>query len=157
MPNCRDTRFLPGFGVARCVLEAIRVREPSVPTAFSEQKKAATQRGIAWGFNLATWWDIWERSGHWKKRGRGGYVMGRIGDVGPYSPGNVYICTQQQNAADSYISKPYRTRNHKEPRGYTYAPAQRTGLPFQVRIRRKVIGYFATAAEARAAYLKTQE
>lgn len=45
---------------------------------------------------------MWEASGKWDERGRGAlkYAMCRIGDTGPYAPGNVYIATNTQNAID---------------------------------------------------------
>lgn len=69
--------------------------------AFTYQRNNAKQRGIGWELTLEQWWDIWERSGKWEKRGRnkGGYVMGRHGDLGPYAVGNVAICSHQENVA----------------------------------------------------------
>jgi hypothetical protein len=45
------------------------------------------------------WLEIWEASGHFKKRGRLAheYHMARHGDRGPYAIGNVKIITANQN------------------------------------------------------------
>lgn len=67
---------------------------------FRRQRQNARNRGIPWELSLKQWWQIWLDSGKWGCRGRelGGWVMGRIGDVGAYSPGNVYICDHSENA-----------------------------------------------------------
>lgn len=72
--------------------------------AYLNQRHTADTRKIAWRFNLAEWWKVWDDSGHWEQRGRGqGYCMARWADDGPYSPDNVYICTISQNFSDSWI------------------------------------------------------
>ena len=82
--------------------------------AFTKQRANAYRRGIAWELKLWDWWLIWDASGKWSQRGRGdSYVMARKGDTGPYSVDNVYITTASQNIKDSYIFKPYHTRNVK--------------------------------------------
>lgn len=74
----------------------------SAPEAFVVQRRGAHVRGIAWEFTLPSWWRVWQASGKWSERGcgRGQYVMARHGDIGPYSPNNVYIATVEQNALD---------------------------------------------------------
>ncbi len=71
--------------------------------AYRQQMDKAKHCGIPWEFTMKTWWAIWEKSGKWGKRGRGGnkFVMGRRGDIGPYSPANVYICTGRTNRRHS--------------------------------------------------------
>lgn len=61
-------------------------------------------------FTFDTWWQVWNESGKWDERGaRGGaYVMCRIGDEGPYSPGNVYIGLHEANTAERNVT--YRVR-----------------------------------------------
>lgn len=70
--------------------------------AFAAQKRNAAHRSIGWELTLAQWWEIWEQSGKWEQRGRykGGYVMGRHGDAGPYAVGNVVICSHSENAIE---------------------------------------------------------
>jgi len=70
------------------------------------QKSNARVRGVSWQFDLLTWWDVWQKSGHWEKRGKGeGYCMGRFLDKGPYHPENVYICTVGKNFSDYQVKK----------------------------------------------------
>ena len=80
---------------------------------YSEQKQAAKQRGIPFELTFDDWFTIWNRSGKWEQRGRGKgtYVMSRIGDVGPYAIGNVYINSQEQNASEG--SSKVRTKDHR--------------------------------------------
>lgn len=98
------------FGCSFDLVEMINGREIFQPVrgyssrlmAFLDQRTQAGQRGIAWEMNLADWWSVWENSGKWSKRGRGrkGFCMARICDVGPYRKDNVYICTCAQNLRD---------------------------------------------------------
>lgn len=82
-----------------------------VAGAYFQHRSHAARRGIGWEFTLATWWAVWKESGRWEQRGRGrGYCMARYGDIGPYSPNNVYICTGAQNVSDSYLVKPAKQR-----------------------------------------------
>lgn len=64
---------------------------------FTQQKVGARARGIGWQLTLVEWWGIWQQSGKWSQRGRGKYVMCRIGDVGPYAKHNVFIATSSLN------------------------------------------------------------
>ena len=81
--------------------EYIEIRDmrkgPTGP--YTRQRHNAIARGIEWKFSLWSWWQFWQESGKWSKRGRGGnrYVMCRFGDVGPYSPDNCYIATSTKN------------------------------------------------------------
>lgn len=77
---------------------------------YRSHRQAAKKRGIGWEFNFGTWWRLWQESGKWELRGRGKYVMARHGDDGPYSKGNVYICTGSQNSKDAIANKPWHTR-----------------------------------------------
>jgi hypothetical protein len=72
---------------------------------FRDQRNSAVgARGIAWEMTFAEWWQIWKESGHWHARGHtgDGYVMGRLGDIGPYKVGNVHIITSSQNLSDAW-------------------------------------------------------
>lgn len=81
---------------------------------YGNQRKNAQVRGIAWHITFPEWLNVWLESGHFHERGRGtGYVMARIGDVGPYAVDNIEIITAAQNAADSYIARPRSVRNIK--------------------------------------------
>lgn len=80
--------------------------------AYIGQRFSARRRGIVWEFTFMVWWQCWQESGVWNRRGIGfnRYCMARHGDSGAYSPANVYICTNQQNISDSYITKPVGPR-----------------------------------------------
>ena len=72
-------------------------------SAFQSQRANAKSRAIPWEMTLAEWWSVWEMSGQWANRGRhkGGYVMSRPGDRGPYSAGNVKIISNEENFAEA--------------------------------------------------------
>lgn len=123
---------------------------------FKQQRAAAAQRGIEWLLTFEDWKAIWDASGHFPQRGcrAGQYVMGRHGDVGPYSKDNVYICLFAQNVADAFRFDPNKHPGLVrlgEGRGWTLK--SRGKKRYQVVLSRKYIGVFATAAEAEAAYL----
>lgn len=88
-------RFVPRHVYDNAIPVAVR-------RAYSTQRTSALERGVWWEFDLESWWAIWSASGKWEQRGRGRgkYVMARAGDVGPYSPSNVRICTVQENARE---------------------------------------------------------
>ena len=83
-----------------CIVWSAMLVPKSARVKYCRQKGGAKARGIPWQFTLVQWWDVWKSSGKWDERGIGGYVMGRFGDVGPYSASNVYICTHAQNTHD---------------------------------------------------------
>lgn len=66
--------------------------------AFQRQRVSARKRQVHWGLSFLEWWALWATSGRWPERGRGfGYAMCRVGDVGPYQIGNVFIATGSEN------------------------------------------------------------
>lgn len=81
------------------------IRGTSSPThRYLRQKANAIKRGIEWQLSLSEWWDIWQSSGKWDKRGRcyGEYVMARHNDEGPYSKDNVKIILNSENIIEYY-------------------------------------------------------
>ncbi len=60
---------------------------------YMTHKRNAKKRNIDFFLTFDEWLDIWTRSGKLDMRGRkkGQYCMARIGDIGPYAIGNVYI------------------------------------------------------------------
>lgn len=74
------------------------VRDKNKPL-YGEHKRGAKRRNIDWQFTFETWVEWWENTGHFHERGRkkGQYVMARIGDIGPYSPSNVFCSTVEDN------------------------------------------------------------
>lgn len=96
---------------------------------FARQAINARRRGIPFELTFEQWWSLWQQSGHYADRSRGGYIMGRIGDTGPYAVNNVYICTAAQNAHDQYFSEKPRKKAikiHAQPRvlGDVFVPTQ---------------------------------
>jgi hypothetical protein len=134
------------------------VRTPAM--LYCNQRTASSKRGIEWCLTFPQWMAIWQESGKWEQRGCGqGYVMARKGDVGPYAVGNVYICTQSQNAKDAFVNKPARTRERRvsePPKGYWFDAACKTN-PYRVKARGSYVGSFASPDEAQAAYRQAVE
>jgi hypothetical protein len=114
---------------------------------FKQQRSQARRRGIEWQLTFEEWLGIWSASGRWEQRGNrtGGFVMGRNGDVGPYSVTNVQIIPHSQNIAEGCI------KNAGRGRGWTFVKSA-TRRPYQVVLSHRYIGSFATQAEAEAAY-----
>jgi hypothetical protein len=70
--------------------------------AYNRHIGNARQRGVPFLLTFEEWWRIWDASGKWEQRGarKGHYVMARFGDAGPYTVGNVRICTHSENNAE---------------------------------------------------------
>lgn len=66
---------------------------------YAQHKTNANYRGVAFELSFDEWWEIWCKSGKWEQRGNktNCYVMMRIGDVGPYKKGNVFIGEFKRN------------------------------------------------------------
>ena len=71
---------------------------------FLQHKSNAKTRGISFNLSYEEWLDIWEKSDklHLRGRGKGKYCMCRIGDLGAYEVGNVFIdlCTYNTRAGN---------------------------------------------------------
>lgn len=123
--------------------------------AYLHQKHAAlNRRKISWKMTLPEWWGIWDSSGKWGQRGKGrGYMMCRVGDVGAYEVGNVYIGEGAHNLSQAAkkldlpigVSRTTRSR-HKPFRAYCNVGGRQIHL-----------GTFASASEAEAAYLAARD
>jgi hypothetical protein len=120
--------------------------------AYSVQKRTAKQRGIEWKFTFKEWWAWWQVDNRWENRGRGRgcFVMARIGDQGPYSPDNVYCATAEQNVKDT----PYEVRSATNKAGWARGRARNSplfnkgaGHPVSIPIETPA-GRFANATEA---------
>jgi hypothetical protein len=103
--------------------------------------------------NLGQWWSLWKESGKWKSRGvyKGQYCMSRLGDVGPYAPGNVAIIPNADNSREA------RTHSKKSPITGVYCVHPGTNKPWGAYVKRRIIGYFESdkkAEDARARRLK---
>ena len=123
-------------------------RRGSPMDRYAAQKRRARRRRIEWQFTFRTWWAVWYESGKWSERGPSGYVMGRRGDTGPYSPSNVYICLSSENVRDSFVNLK-GVRALRVGRGWKLRKGPR---PYYVYWRQKLQGCFATEAEAVAVY-----
>lgn len=107
----REKKFLELYGVKECQFKTPELTK--LYKNFRQQKNSARSRGIGWELKFPEWLDIWGDSGKMPFRGQGKnhFCMGRIGDIGSYNRGNVYICTNSQNAKDVWVNKPdMRTR-----------------------------------------------
>lgn len=82
--------------------EAYKAQRNSPRGKYSRQRLRAIERGIQWLFTFETWVSWWGDA--YVKRGRrsGQLIMGRYGDVGPYSPFNCYKTTPAENVKDNY-------------------------------------------------------
>ena len=76
-------------------------------TKFNAHKSNAKRRGIEFLLTFEQWFDIWQKSGNFDKRGRGAdkYCMCRVGDTGSYSVDNVFIGQGKHNVSDGNIGK----------------------------------------------------
>lgn len=61
--------------------------------AYCRQRQNADQQGYDWDLSLGEWWEIWEESGKWEKRGlrSEGYVLARIIPELPFRKYNVMV------------------------------------------------------------------
>lgn len=119
--------------------------------AYQHQQHAAeVRRGIPWKLTLMEWWSLWDRSGHWAERGIGrGWQMCRIGDLGPYATGNVFIGLGAENLSAA-------AKVTDLPIGVAFAVkgrVRRYRAYCNVYGRQRHIGLFDTAEEAEQAYL----
>lgn len=82
--------------------------------AYGSQRKTANTRKdlngapIQFLLTFEQWLDVWVQSGKLSERGpkRGQYCMSRVGDVGPYEVGNVFIQLSTENKAQANRSRP---------------------------------------------------
>lgn len=153
----------------------------SAADQYRFQRHNAQIRGVPWGLTFPQWMQIWTESGHLHERGRSrdAYCMARKHDKGGYVIGNVYITTLANNVsdyqaelkirgvecADGWRRLPERAHHvsgisgwdvHRKNglgtgRGWAFIKHQ-TKRPYQVVVRNKYIGSFATAQQAELAY-----
>lgn len=95
--------------------------------AYLDQMYFATSyRKLGWMFDYYSWCKVWVESGKWEQRGRMAdeFCMCRFGDIGPYSPSNVWIGTNKENISDSFKNngkpKPPRAKNPKSKKELKY-------------------------------------
>jgi hypothetical protein len=73
---------------------------------FCHQRANAKMRGIEWDFTFEEWWAWWQIDNRWAQRGNKpeSLCMARRGDLGAYSPGNVYCSTFRENLKDAHVN-----------------------------------------------------
>ncbi|MGB9114670.1 hypothetical protein [Bradyrhizobium sp.] len=64
---------------------------------YQRQRYSAKQRDVEFFLSFEQWCKLWEDSGVYHLRGRGGFLMGRINDEGPYAVDNVEIISHREN------------------------------------------------------------
>jgi lambda repressor-like predicted transcriptional regulator len=116
---------------------------------YEQQRNNSSARGIAFRLSFAEWLCIWKASGKLAQcgRGKGSYCMSRLNDAGGYELGNVHIqlCTENSSeATKQWIGKVKANRGV-----FCLYPGK--SRPYQARIGRKSLGFFATEEEAAAA------
>lgn len=79
---------------------------------YNQHKYNATKSGREFRLTFDEWWDIWEKSGHYEDRGRsvGCYCMSRVGDLGAYEVGNVFIQLWTSNSSDGWKNGKHNNR-----------------------------------------------
>jgi hypothetical protein len=114
--------------------------------AYVTHQMNARLRSIEWHLTFPEWWGIWMASGRWEERGNHGYCMCRIGDVGPYAVGNVFIGTIAENTRAAH------KKDIALPLGVV---RRRSGFVASRRVhgKRHYLGFFSTPELAHAAYL----
>lgn len=75
--------------------------------AYTCHRANAKMRGIEFKLTFEEWFCWWMDTGHYHERGRavGQYVMGRIGDIGPYELGNIECVQAQVNSTAAHLGK----------------------------------------------------
>lgn len=70
---------------------------------YADHKSRAKRRGILFALSYEQWLNIWTQSGKLDMRGRGAntYCMSRLGDMGGYEIGNVFIQSNAKNVSDA--------------------------------------------------------
>lgn len=84
---------------------------------FRSQHGNARTRGIAWSLTFEQWWDFWQKSGHYRRRGQGpdNYALARIDPTDGYHLGNIICCTNRE-AAERYWQSSLRPQALKHNR-----------------------------------------
>jgi hypothetical protein len=116
----RDDRYIKRYGcdykTYRDLLNLKDGNGNNPQRCYKSQKSAARYRKIEFNLKFFEWWELWQESGKWEKRGLhvGQYVMCRYFDEGAYSKDNVYIATYSENIVSVRTGK-YRLKDNKQP------------------------------------------
>lgn len=142
-------RFMAKYGQPPEVVRELQ--KARITHAYSQQRQSASNRGIDWNLDFASWFSIWKTSGklHLRGKGKGKYVMSRIRDDGAYELGNVHIQLATENSREA-VEK-WRGKV-KENRGvFLLYPGR--AKAWMATYKRKSVGFFETEQEAVAARL----
>lgn len=90
--------------IVRQCLDSINIYMNNYRKQFNDQKSNAKIRNVEWKLSYEEWLSIWQSSGNLEHRGKGKgkYVMSRVGDQGPYSVDNVFIQLWENNRAEVF-------------------------------------------------------
>lgn len=143
----RDAKAIRIWGVPHARM--LELRSAGVLRAFQQQRINAEARGIPFLLTFPQWLAIWEQSGRLEQRGRGrgGFVMSRIGDRGGYEVGNVHIQSAVENSREA--SAQWIGKKKAAVGVFNLYPGR--PRPWKAQANGVTLGYFATQAEAVAA------
>lgn len=102
----------------------------SLEGKYTRQWRRAAERNIDWEFTFETWLAWWGPDIERRGCKRGMLVMARHKDSGPYSPGNCYKATANQNMSDSF--------RFRAERGHS-GPQSREPLIVEVDLARSIV------------------
>lgn len=92
--------------------------------AYTYQRNNALRRGLQWELSRAEWLSLWERSGKWAQRGRGGdkYGLCRIDPRAPFRADNIAVMRNADAARENIaiVHRDIRT-GIKTPLAYSLA------------------------------------
>lgn len=74
-------------------------------SAYAQHRDNSKRRGIVFTLTFEQWWEYWEPHFHNRGCRKGQVGMLRTRDEGGYTPGNVRIGTQKENAAENGVTK----------------------------------------------------
>ncbi len=78
---------------------------------FTYQRNAAKRDGIPWRLTLGAWWQMWQASGQWTRRGQhcGQFQFGRRDRTQPFDIENAVV--METSVLHRQPRQPYRVRN----------------------------------------------
>lgn len=98
----RNKRYLAKYGYSKDELLKMcdgKLTNRHGPVIRFREARNVLKRYSEWTLTFREWWQVWERSGRWKERGkgRGNFVMARIDRSRGFCKGNVHITTHENN------------------------------------------------------------
>lgn len=116
----RAERIYNWLGISVDQYKHFRSLTPSPTSLYLHQKNAAERVGIRWKFTFLEWWEFWNKSGRWERRGRGQgtYCMTRKDYTGPFSIDNVHIMATTEKASNYWLDRMY-VKHQRLPKSAT--------------------------------------